>query len=102
MPCVIRNAFDANIFVICLAIEFERLVMHRAELVIVAELFFLAGELQCYKIFSKHIGFYLRVVFVAAGWAVEKLLLFINYHQTLFANSVATIQISWYFLLRII
>ena len=44
--------------------------MQRTELVVISDLLFLAGHLQYYEILSQHIGFDLRVVLIAASWAV--------------------------------
>jgi hypothetical protein len=75
---MVDDALHAYVSVICLTVELERLIVNRAKLMIFSYLFLLACQLQDDEIFSEHIGFDLGVMFVAAGGAVEKLLLFVD------------------------
>lgn len=99
MSGVINYALDANIFLISLTEELERLIMFGAELIILSDLFLLTGELEGDIVFGEVGGFYLRTVFVSACGAVEHFLFVVNYLQTLFADCMTAIKIPGYFLL---
>ena len=75
---MVDDALHANVSVIRLTVELERLIVGRAKLMICSYLFLLACQLQDDEIFSEHIGLNLGVMFIAAGGAVEKLLLFVD------------------------
>lgn len=84
-------AFHTDIFIVSLTVKLVRLVMEGTELMILADLFFLTGQLQHNEVFSQHVGFYLWVMLETTRRTVQKLLLVVDYRQALLANRVATV-----------
>jgi hypothetical protein len=91
MAGMLDDAFDADVSVIGLAVELEGLVVEGTELVISSNLFLLAGQLQDDEVFGEHVGFDLRIVFVAAGRAVQELLLVVDDREALLADRVPAV-----------
>ena len=91
MSSMLGNALHTNVLITRFAEEFIRLIMQRTELMIFANLFLLAGQLQDYEVFCEHVGFYLRVVLVAASRAIQELLLLIDNGKALLADSMPAI-----------
>lgn len=65
--------------------------MQCTKLMVLADLLLLTCQLQHYKIFSEHVGFYLRVMLEAAGRTVQELLLVVDYRQAFLADRVAAV-----------
>lgn len=63
-------ALHTDVFIIGLTVKLIGLVMEGTKLMILADLFLLACQLQYYKIFSQHVGFYLRVMLETTRRAV--------------------------------
>ena len=56
-----------------------------------ADLLLLTCQLQDYKIFSEHVGLYLRIMLEATGWTVQELLLVVDYRQALLTDRVTAV-----------
>ena len=70
MPCVLSYAFDTDVFIVSLAVEFKGFVMSGAEFMTTSDFFFMTGQLKDDEIFAEHVWFDLRVMFEAAGGAI--------------------------------
>lgn len=70
MSRMLDYTLHTDVFVIGLAVKLIRLIMEGTELMILADLFLLACQLQNYKIFSQHVGFDLRVMLETTGRTV--------------------------------
>lgn len=99
---VVDDALDADVSVVSFAVEFVGLVVEGAELVVLADLLLLAGELEDDEVFGEHVGLYLRVVLVAAGGAIQKLLLLVDDRQALLAHRMSAVQVPGSLLLRVV
>ena len=102
MTGVVSNALYANVLIISLAIKLEGLVMQSTKLMVTTYLLLVTSQLQNYKIFAKHVRFYLRIVFEATGGAVEELLFVIDDQETLFTDCVAAVEVAWSLFLGVI
>lgn len=102
VPGMLCNTLNADIFVVGLAVKFERFVMEDTEFVTFADFLFVAGQLENNEIFAKHVGFYLWVMFESAGRTVQKLLLFVHYEEALLADGVAAVEIPRGFLFTVV
>lgn len=63
MASVIRNAFDADVFVICFAIKLVRFVVEGTKLVIASDLLLMACQLKHDEVFAQHVRLDLRIMF---------------------------------------
>lgn len=99
---MVSNALYANVLIISLAIKLEGLVMQSAKLMVTTYLLLVTGQLQNYKIFAEHVRFYLRIVFEAAGGAVEEFLFVIDDQEALFADCMAAVEVAWTLFLGVI
>lgn len=88
---MVDDTLHANVSIISLAIKFIGLIVNRAKLMIFPNLLLLTGQLQDNKIFGEHIRLYLGIVLVATGGTVQKLLLLVDYRQTLLAHRVPAV-----------
>lgn len=99
---MLDDALHADVAVVGLAVELEGLVVEGAELVVAADLLLLAGQLQHDEVLGEHAGPQLRVVLVAAGGAVQELLLLVDHVQALLADRVPAVQVPRGLVLRVV